>query len=752
MPEPIAYIPGFPPQKNEPLSRYLPPIPDGVVSRWLKDNIPIDLHPDGNPWVLDPFCASPRLVLEAARCGYRVLTAANNPVARFMLETAADPPTQDDLRASLAELAAARKGNERLEPHISSLYHTNCDSCGNLVAADAFYWERDTNKPFARVYQCPHCGQKGEYPVTSADIARAAHFSGSGLHHARALERVTSLDDPDRNHVDEALATYLPRALYALFSIINRLEGLPLTPLQRKCLIALCLTACDQANTLWQYPTVRARPKQLTIPARFREINIWLAMEQGIEQWASSSEKIPIVRWPQKPSPESGICVYDGRLKDLVETIGDLPVKAVVAALPRPNQAFWTLSALWAGWLWGREAVTPFKSALRRRRYDWSWHTIALHAAFDSLSTQLSPGTPMLGLIGEIEPGFLSAAMIAAEASGFDLQNLSLRRVSGQAQIFWSCAGKPQLERVISDKQGTRSVTQAAQEYLLSRGEPASYMNVHAAGLLALVDSHLLDSKAGLQIDPLTEVNTALETALLNQKLFLRYGGSEKSLEVGQWWLQDVQESKPPLADRVEKALVNFLIYNPHSTILDIDTYLCAAFPGLLTPDIELIHICLESYGEQAPPDSSQWILRENDQPRVRRSDLDEMQVSLTKLAQQLGFRVRGDRPMLWEDMGGNLRYVFHIIASAIIGELVYDTTHSPNQSLIVLPGGRANLVAYKLTRDRRLRQAVERGWRFIKYRQVRMLAETPALTKDTLDDFMSQDALTYDQPQLRLF
>lgn len=107
---------------------------------------------------------------------------------------------------------------------------------------------------------------------------------------------------------------------------------------------------------------------------------------------------------------------------------------------------------------------------------------------------------------------------------------------------------------------------------------------------------------------------------------------------------------------------------------------------------------------------------------------------------------------MLWEDMGGNLRYVFHIIASAIIGELVYDTTHSPNQSLIVLPGGRANLVAYKLTRDRRLRQAVERGWRFIKYRQVRMLAETPALTKDTLDDFMSQDALTYDQPQLRLF
>ena len=752
MRDPIAYIPGFPPQKNEPLARYLPPIPDGVISKWLKDNLPVHPHSDGNPWVLDPFCASPRLVLEAAHSGYRVLTAANNPVARFLLETVADPPTEAEFRAALAALATARKGDERLEPHISALYQTNCDGCGSSIVAEAFYWEKDTSKPFARTYKCSNCGNKGEFPATEADILRASHFAESGLHHARALERVTSLDDPDRHHVEEALSTYLPRALYALFSIINRLEGLSLTTLQRKCLIALCLTACDQANTLWQYPTVRARPKQLTIPTRFREINIWSALEQGIEQWSSSSKPVPLARWPQKPPAEGGICVFDGRLKDLVEAMGDIPIKAVLAVLPRPNQAFWTLSALWAGWLWGREAVKPFKSALRRRRYDWSWHTIALHAALESLSTVLSPGTPMLGLIGEIEPGFLSAAMVAAEASGFDLQNLSLRRVSGQAQIGWIHAQSEPQEKPVTDNQRTQSVTQASREYLLSRGEPASYMNVHAAGLMALVESPLLDSKATLHIDPLSQVNSALEAALLNQSAFIRYGGSDKSLEVGQWWLPEVVTVSQPLADRVEKALVNFLIYNPYSTILDIDTYLCAAFPGLLTPDIELIHICLESYGEQDPPESGQWVLRENDQPRVRRSDLDEMQGSLTKLAEQLGFLVHVEKPLLWYDADGNIRYAFHIIASAIIGELVYNPTYSPSQSLIVLPGGRANLVAHKLNRDPRLRKAVERGWRFIKYRQVRMLAETPALTKDTLDDFISQDALTYDQPQLRLF
>jgi len=71
---------------------------------------------------------------------------------------------------------------------------------------------------------------------------------------------------------------------------------------------------------------------------------------------------------------------------------------------------------------------------------------------------------------------------------------------------------------------------------------------------------------------------------------------------------------------------------------------------------------------------------------------------------------------------------------------------------LIVLPGGRANLVAFKLQRDPRLRQAVEEGWRFVKYRQVRWLAENPALSIESLDEFLAQDSLTYDAPQLRLF
>ena len=63
-----------------------------------------------------------------------------------------------------------------------------------------------------------------------------------------------------------------------------------------------------------------------------------------------------------------GILLYEGRIKGLAEVVKNAPIQAVVGAIPRPNQAFWTLSALWAGWLWGREAAEPFKVALRRLR------------------------------------------------------------------------------------------------------------------------------------------------------------------------------------------------------------------------------------------------------------------------------------------------------------------------------------------------------------------------------------------------
>jgi hypothetical protein len=94
-------------------------------------------------------------------------------------------------------------------------------------------------------------------------------------------------------------------------------------------------------------------------------------------------------------------------LKELAHEVKkEIPIAAVIGSVPRPNQAFWTLSALWAGWLWGKDAVEPYKVALRRRRYDWAWSATALFAIFEHLNGLLADGVPMFGLIPEPEPAF----------------------------------------------------------------------------------------------------------------------------------------------------------------------------------------------------------------------------------------------------------------------------------------------------------------------------------------------------------
>ncbi len=271
------YIPGMSPADSGPLSRFTPPLEEGVVSRWLP------LHAPMGSWLLDPFGFSPRLVLEAARSGYRVLVTVNNPITRFLLEMSASPPGESDFKAALADLAVIKKGDERLAIHLKSLYVTTCERCGAAIQADSFLWRKGEHAPYARVYTCPQCGDTGERVVKPEDIERAKKIAETdSLHRSRAFERVASLKDEDRFYVEDAIEHYLPRPLYFLTTVINRLDNLELTPDRKRALNALILVACDAGNTLWGHPSERRRPKQLNIPNQFREHNLWLQLERGI--------------------------------------------------------------------------------------------------------------------------------------------------------------------------------------------------------------------------------------------------------------------------------------------------------------------------------------------------------------------------------------------------------------------------------------------------------------------------------------
>jgi len=742
------YIPGETSKGNKPLDRYLPPVRNGVVSTWLDANV------QKGRWLLDPFGAAPEIATEAARNGYNVLVTANNPILGFILEMQCNPPLRTDFQSAIAMLASTQVGGERLEPHIKSLYETKCDECNEIVQVKTFLWERDSKSPYARIYHCPNCGDSGERSTTQEDIDNAERFIPNTLSRARALERVTPLHDPDRHHVEDALEVYLPRAIYALVTIVNKLSSIPRADKVRRLLSALMLLVFDRANTLWPYPKERQRPKQLTIPPQFREHNIWDALESGVDFWTSAVADIPISIWPELPQSESGICIFEGRIKDLPKTLDEIDVSAIVTSFPRPNQAFWTLSALWSGWLWGHEALEHYKSVLRRRRYDWGWHATAIQAALNNLVNNLGDKTPLFGLINEVEPGFLSAIIIGSLVSNLNLCSIALRSEDGQAQLSWQCS---QEEKVSETKFSSieDSISKSAKHYLQElRGEPSPYIYLHAAGLFSLAGNPSLKGSLSPG-EYLSKVQSSYQNALTYRNGFIRFGGSGKSIEIGQWWLKDYTRSIPPLADRIEVALVNILLKNKSSTFFEIDNAICKILPSISPPELEMIRECLNSYGERNSSDNDRWSIQEGDHPGNRRADIKELTKILIALGIRLGFTTKMDAESIptiyWIGDNGEKEYSFFLSASAILGKYLLGIPLPRKKSLMVIPGSRSNIVAYKLKHNLYLKQIIEQGWQFIKFRHVRQLAERSNLSKDNLEEQLSLDPLTYATPQIRL-
>jgi hypothetical protein len=747
----VSYIPGQAADRNQPLGRYLPPVPQGVTAAWLTDHIP------PGAWVLEPFAAAPQPIIEAARTGYRLLVAANNPIMRLLLEVAAAAPSAGDLQAILATLAGARIREERVEPLLRSIYETICDNCHQMIDAQAFIWNSKTGELENRIYSCPHCGEKGDFPAIEFDQGRATQFLPEGLHHARALARVAPLDDPDRVYAEEALSFYPPRAVYALITLVNKLDGLNLESWQEKYLQALLLSAFDQGNTLWPYPGSRQRPRQLTIPPVYRENNIWLALEQAINQWSSNLPAVPITTWPQLPPEEGGICLFEGRIRELVENLPDIHISAVTTTIPRPNQAFWTLSALWAGWLWGHEAVEHFKSVLRRQRYGWSWHTTALQVAFESMVATLPARTPIFGMLGEAEPGLLSATSLASQLSGLTQQGIALRVEQAQAQFYWQ--GTKKTQKPTSDPTDLQQeietcLCKAAQDYIRERGEPVSYLSINAAGLEATAEE-ITFPKELPPSDVYKQIQQGFQDTLTFGCGFLHLNESEKSLEVGQWWLQEPDADVLPLADRVEKEVVAYLLSHSGFTLLELEKEICSSFSGLMVPESELLEVCLESYGEQVPPESGNWQLRVQDSPTKRLADIAEMGRLIQEIGTSLGFDVQqidNDPPVYsWKETDRNSQHIFTLHASAVLSKSLSTVETDSARRWFVIPGSRANLLVYKMRKNPVLQEKIESGWQFIKFRHLRRLAENPSLDLASLVTQLGLDPLNYTEPQLRM-
>jgi hypothetical protein len=686
--------------------------------------------------------------VEVARTGRGILVAAANPVTRFVLERAGRPVSLAAFQSALSRLAASPKDATRLEPFVLDLYSTICSQCGHSVSAEYFVWERDRGQPVRRAYTCPNCSHVAEEPVTAADVEKAGTFEGQGLARARALEQVTTADDPDRASAEAALAVYPGRAIYALISVLNKLEQIDFEPEARVAAEALLLSAFDSANALWGHPEGRTRPRQLTASPHFREMNVWRSLERAMDEWDLPEPGIRVSDWTPGVVPAAGeVAVFPGPARDLLASLRGLPIEAVVTVLPRPNQAQWTLSALWTAWLWGRKAAIPMRAALRRRRYDWAWHASALRASLAGLAAVLRPGLPVLTFVPEAEPGFLGAAFAGLDAGGFRLTGRALRAEEEQALLAWEVSPGP--ASGVEVGLWRRRLTDAAQDALEAWAQPARFAILHSAAWSDLASRRWLSPLwSEAQDHPMGRVADEFEKVLADRKTFIRLD-SRSELETGVFWMSHPSTDSLPLADRVELAILEILRRHGQAVQAEVEEEICQQFAGLLTPDRGLMRACLFSYASEDTDHEGRWILREEDRLEARRADRAAVVQLVVELAGRLGYHPSGTDPVRWLDAGGRESFVISVRETAAFGDLLEGP--ASDRTVAVIPGGRGALVAEKARRDPRLEDWLRDGSRVVKYRHLRRLMEEATLKPENFVERLAIDPPGHEDPQLPL-
>lgn len=726
-----------------PLERFLPVCPSGILEQVLANTF------DKENWLLDPFGSNPLAPLEAAQCGYRILVACNNPILAFSLRMLASVSEKQRFLSALAELASLRRGEERLETHIRSLYRTRCVICHQEIQATGYLWHRSDLTPYARVYRCPHCGDEGERAITEEDLAILQPIQRGGkIHRARAMSRVLFENEEDRQTVEEALHIYNTRAIYVLFTLLNKLEGMDLPIDQRTYLEALMISLLDAGTSLWPWPQNSEQPHQLTLPMDYLEKNLWTELENAVDLWSQPAPPVELTSWPQLPQKE-GVCLYPGPIRAFEQLPPEFKVSGLLCLPPRPNQAFWTLSALWSAWLWGSGTNTSFRNVLGRRRFDWHWHTNALHQALEKATLMAQVESPVYLQISEPSAGMVLASFVSAKAAGNKLTGVAYKSPQDVIQIHLRTS-KADVPASSSNLQSI--ARKAIRDTLMELGEPCEYLRLYTAAITTLsqaggfsIDIHDFSSEKSSEIQ-------GMIARLFSDRDFLRrHESTSQELDSGKWGLVNTEGSQPPLADRVEIELVKLLQKVKTLRSAEINRQINPLFCGFTTPSSDLMEYCLTSYANWDPA-RQQWELKESESIAKRREDIAGAIKKISTLGKKLGFTCSGEAPLTWQNDNG-VQYQFYFSGGALFSKYASLPGAENVQSVFVFPGSRSALLKFKLMRDPQLRELTAHNWHFLKLRALNALTARSDLSATNWSMLLDGDPINLEETtQLRMF
>ena len=680
-----------------PLQRYrLPQVQGSVQAALAEISKPGDI-------VLELGSTGPVYIRAAVQLERRMIALNVNPILLLASAIALQPIPVDEAHTALTHLGDLPKSGQPLFAHLESLYRSRCPACNRPGIAEWFAWDRDQKRPFAKQVRSARCSDPQQGPVDEQDLEAAARFpphSGPAYH--LALGRVGTPDMPQHERVAELVSLYTTRNLSALMDILHRLHQSATSPAAQRILSALLLEAMDQGNSLIAHNDARGRPRSLRPPPRFREYNIWLLLEQALNVYARDIAPIPAIG-PPAPSIKAllerdapAYLLFARPLRALARLIPEASIAAVVFQPTPPDAVFWALSALWSCWLWPEASSATLRAYLVRRRLDWDWHRHNLRRALRSLKPLLRPDPPLLFILPEANCTAVAMNLAAAAEAGLRPSHW----IAPPQQGFQAILAPPSSDRQRRKHSGAARIA----TFLRRRGEPSDATLLQIAALV----------EAGAEAPALLET---LPDALGAPRF--------TSPAAGTLWLRNPTKSKRPLADRVEEAARRLLQQAPVWTPAGIARALYQKFSGPLSPPTDLVEACIAAYTVSS--DKGELALRPEDAPQARQRELRQVRALLRQLGERLDFEVGKEAlwDVTWGDYG-SAHYLFRCTHTAFLApHLLATYPERQVRRCLVLPGGRAALVALKLRYDPRYQQAVTRDhWTFIKFRHLRHMAQ----------------------------
>ncbi len=714
---------------------------------------PAEIHealacvPGGGLW-LDVGTGNPAYVRELVSAGCRVIAVNLNPFTHLALQHALHPLPEAAINAALAHLLDRPKGDRPLVHHIRDLYRSRCPRCGRVGVAQRFLWEREGDGPVRKQVRCALCGlSEGE---TDAEDAQALQrFKSSSPAYHLALRRATLQAPEQEPALRELLALYAPRVLSVLMDLIPRIITLR-DETERLAARALLVTLCDRSTRLWN----ETPPRSFHLPAQWLEINpetLLLEARQELLQATTADIGAP------QPSLEAllatsapGYLLLNWPLRKLRPLLAPGALDGILVHPPVPNALYWALSALWHCWLWDEPAPAGLLTFLDRRRMDWEWSRRALALTLRSLRPYLRPG----GLWLLHTPGLNLPALAAGVAAAADagLNTLAWSVTAAGARLTLGVAGGAD----VGDAGAEGGGAERGERVGAGKGRSAPPSRGLEGALAAGAEARDVESVLRARGQP-TAADVAQACTLISQKeqapRLLRAArpsgpwveSPEKRLS-----LTEGHEAAPPLCERVEAELLALLRAPSSWTPAALRAALYARFPGVLTPEPELVEACIAAYAE--PDAEGRLRLRAEDQPSLREAEVRQCRGWLAALGERLGFHL-GFAPgwdVLWEESAP--RYAFRVVISAALSEVMALSAPPGCRRVLVMPGSRAALLAWRFAQDTALRARMEReGWVVVKFRLLRRMVEE-LQTRAALESYVGLDPLMErDGSQLRL-